>query len=103
MIVRIPSSITHYIFDFANMKMHRGRLVSKLDPYRYDAIKDLVAMQLNSRMRSFDCEEFSLVAEIRDMPNMTILSYVITFANLDSLVATKYGVRGKDQCAFVLH
>ena len=102
MVVRIPSIIRGYILDFANIKVHRGRFVSKLDLRRYDAIETLVAMQANSIVRSCECEEFRLVAAIREMTHITIISCVVFYMREEKTVVTqKYGSRGNVYRAIV--
>lgn len=94
MVVRIPSIIQTYIFEFANIYVCGDRYVSKLDLRRYDAIKTLVAMQANLIMRSCECEEFRLVAAIRKMTHITILSCVVLYVQEGrTVVTTKYGSR----------
>ena len=102
MVVRIPSFIKTYIFEFANIKVHRGQFVSKLDLRQYDAIKTLVAMQANLMMRTCECDDFRLVAAIRKMTHITILSCVVVYKKEGkSVVTRKYGSRGNVHRAIV--
>ena len=99
---RIPSFIKSYILDFANIKMHQGRFVAKLDLYKYEAIKTLVLLQSNAMKRSCDCEQFTIVAAIRNMVNIRILSFVVTYADQEKTVAIKYSICGNISRQFIM-
>jgi hypothetical protein len=101
---RIPSFVASYIFEFADIKMHRGQFITKLDLHKYDAVNTLVAMQSRSIVRNCVCEEFSLVAAVRKMINVRILSYVVVYSNQEeNLVVVKYGIGGKGSRQYTIN